>query len=140
MHGLFHSVSNFYFCHHTRSYLMTLSEKEISPSHSREVFSIGTGLGLGALLAACGGGGGGSDSDDSRNLRAALDRLKIGMNEDEIIAAVGWPPNDGYLTWDSGDEWLTVNAYAVPNSGRSPVITSAGYTKGSVTIQRSYIV
>ncbi|MBT9552234.1 MAG: hypothetical protein IV088_15400 [Hydrogenophaga sp.] len=105
---------------------MTLLKKEISPSHRRQVFRIGTGLGLGALLAACGGGGGGSDSDDSRDLRAALDRLVAGMTEDEITAAVGWPPNDGPLAWDNGSEYLTVVTAPI-GSNTKVTITSATY-------------
>lgn len=118
---------------------MTLSKKEVSPSQRRQVFRLGAGLGLGTLLAACGGGGGDSDSDDSRNLRAALDRLKAGMNEEEIVAAVGWQPNDGYLDWASGDEWLSVLAYTISGNNRGPIIHNATYIKGVEAIRRNYL-
>ena len=54
----------------------------------RMALRMGAGGVLAVGLVACGGGGAGDDSDDSRNLRAALDRLKDGMNEEDIIAAV----------------------------------------------------
>ncbi len=53
-------------------------------------------------LAACGGGGGGDSETDSRDLRAAFDRLKPGMTWEEAIAAVGWQPNDGNNAWANG--------------------------------------
>jgi hypothetical protein len=103
------------------------------------VFRIGAALGLGTLLAACGGGGGGSDSDDSRNLRAALDRLKAGMNEEEIITAVGWSPNHGYLEWRSDSEALLVGADGRGNSAEK-YITRAIYHNESERLVRDFAI
>jgi hypothetical protein len=54
-------------------------------------------------LVACGGGGG-SDSGDI-DLRAAYDRVVEGMNEKDVIRAVGREPNDldnRYFGWSDG--------------------------------------
>ena len=117
---------------------MTLSKKEISPSQRRQVFRIGTGLGLGALLAACGGGGGGSDSDDSRNLRLALDRLEEGMTHEEIIETVGWQPTTLPLDWDNGKEYLTVSTALI--KGEEIIISAYYWVLGTTgtTIHRAY--
>lgn len=85
------------------------------------------------ILSACGGGG--EDSDDSRNLRAALDRLQPGMTEDEVLAAVGWPPNDAGA-WDNGEEYLRVTVNLIDGA---LIITGANYFKGSENISRAYI-
>jgi hypothetical protein len=85
-------------------------------------------------LSACGGGGG---TDDSRNLRVALDRLKSGMNKAQVIAAVGWEPNDGATTWDNGEEWLKVTLRPTDDF-TDHVISGAVWTKGAASIDRSY--
>jgi hypothetical protein len=87
------------------------------------------------VLSACGGGGGGTD--DSRNLRAALDRLNSGMNIAQIIAAVGWEPNDGQTSWDNGEEWLLVTTRPTDDYTDN-VISGAIWHMGSARIQRSY--
>ena len=87
------------------------------------------------VLTACGGGGGGTD--DSRNLRAALDRLKSGMNKAQVIAAVGWEPNDGATTWDNGEEWLKVTLRPTDDF-TDHVISGAVWTKGASSIDRAY--
>ena len=85
------------------------------------------------VLSACGGGG----TDDSRNLRVALDRLKSGMNKAQVIAAVGWEPNDGATTWDNGEEWLKVTLRPTDDF-TDHVISGAVWTKGAASIDRSY--
>lgn len=59
-------------------------------------------------LAACGGGGGGDGETDSRDLKAAFERLKPGMTWEEAIAAVGWQPNDGPTSWTNSGFLLDV--------------------------------
>jgi hypothetical protein len=93
---------------------MTLSTKEISPSHRRRVFRLGAGFGLGALLAACGGGGGGDDTaGQERKLQEAYQRVEAGMIWTDVEALVGFPANDErneyYLKWRIGMTYLSVN-------------------------------
>lgn len=92
---------------------------------------------LAAGLSACGGGGGGDDnSDDSRDLRAALDRLQAGMTYDEVVAAVGWEPNVNRNTWSHNGYQLQIGMWT-PNDaprGSEQVIedahlTGAGYAE-----------
>lgn len=92
---------------------MTLSTKEISPSHRRRVFRLGAGLGMGALLAACGGGGGGDDNrDNEHKLQEAYQKLEDGMIWTDVEALVGFPANNerspNQLTWVVGDSRLSI--------------------------------
>lgn len=92
---------------------MTLSTKEISPSHRRRVFRLGAGFGLGALLAACGGGDGGDDTGDKeRMLQEAYQKLEDGMIWTDVEALVGFPANNerspNQLTWIVGNSQLSV--------------------------------
>lgn len=99
---------------------------------------------LGAVLAvglsACGGGGGGDDSsDDSRDLRAALDRLQAGMTYDEVVAAVGWEPNEGPDNWSHDGRLLMVTFQTPANASerRIAVAVLAG-RPGESEIHRRY--
>ena len=102
-----------------------------------------TKLGLAAAfllsLSACGGGGGGSSEGGSHDLRAALDRLQPGMSLEQVIAAVGWAPNDGSSDWDDGDEWLNVTIVSGVNGNPGPQITHAYYHGPEGDVRRSYI-
>ena len=87
------------------------------------------------FLVACGGSGGG-DSDDSRDLRAAFDRLKPGMTLEDVIAAVGWPPNDGPYSWSDAGLLLDVG-FTVRTVGGELLIDTAGLSGlGEVEIRR----
>ncbi|MGM9427115.1 hypothetical protein ACS5NL_13005 [Hydrogenophaga sp. MI9] len=90
----------------------------------------------GLALSACGGGGGGSD--DSRNLRAAFERLKPGMTYEQVISAVGWAPNEDSITWDNGEEYLIVTFANYYNDGIW-VITTAVWGGGGRSERRSYV-
>lgn len=93
---------------------------------------------LAAGLSACGGGGGGDDSsDDSRDLRAALDRLEAGMTYDEVVAAVGWEPNKGRDNW-SHDGLLLQVSFRIPHNGREPLIETAVVSGRGMEVDRYY--
>ena len=89
-------------------------------------------------LAACGGGGGGGDSsDDSRDLRAALDRLEAGMTYDEVVAAVGWEPNETRNVWSHDGLQLQV-IFGVPYNGDVERIETARLSGRGDSIDRDY--
>lgn len=93
---------------------------------------------LAVCLSACGGGGGGSDSsDDSRDLRAALDRLKAGMTYEEVVAAVGWEPNETRNVWSHDGLQLQV-IFGVPYNGDVERIETARLSGRGDSIDRDY--
>ena len=93
---------------------------------------------LAAGLSACGGGGGGDSSDDSRDLRAAIDRLKPGMTYQEVVDAVGWAPNVNPEVWSHEGLSLQV-IFRTPPNGNVPLIESARLTGGGVdSVDRFY--
>ena len=79
-------------------------------------------------LSACGGGSGGDESsEDSKDLRAALDRLQAGMTYDDVVAAVGWVPNVNRNTWSHSGYQLQIGMWT-PNDaprGSEQVIEDA---------------
>lgn len=91
-------------------------------------------------LAACGGGGGGGDSsDDSRDLRAALDRLEAGMTYDEVVAAVGWAPNQGPDNWSYDGRLLMVSFQTPANANERRIATAVLVGRGEeAEIHRRY--
>lgn len=96
---------------------------------------------LAAGLSACGGGGGGDDSSgDSRDLRAALDRLQAGMTYDEVVAAVGWEPNVNRNTWSHNGYQLQIGMWT-PNDaprGSEQVIEDAHLTGAGYAERRTF--
>lgn len=119
---------------------MTNEKKQICTDRRHLLARLVVGSAAGLALAACGGGGGDSSSKGSHDLRAALDRLQPGMNLEQIIAAVGWPPNDGgSADWDDGDEWLMVTYNYGVNGNPDSQITAALYHGPGGDIRRSYI-
>ncbi|MDQ7744268.1 hypothetical protein [Hydrogenophaga pseudoflava] len=95
---------------------------------------------LAAGLSACGGGGGGDESsEDSKDLRAALDRLQAGMTYDEVVAAVGWEPNEGPDNWSHDGRLLMVTFQTPANASerRIAVAVLAG-RPGESEIHRRY--
>ena len=119
---------------------MTNKEEQTSMDRRRMVVKLMLGSFAGLAVAACGGGGGsGSSSEGSHDLRAALDRLQPGMNLEQVIAAVGWAPNDGSPDWDDGDEWLNVTINVGINGNPDTQITAAQWHGSSGDIRRSYI-
>lgn len=93
---------------------------------------------LAAGLSACGGGGGGDDSsDDSKDLRAALDRLEAGMTYDEVVAAVGWEPNETRNVWSHDGLQLQV-IFGVPYNGDVERIETARLSGRGDSIDRDY--
>jgi hypothetical protein len=89
-------------------------------------------------LAACGGGGGGGDSsDDSRDLRAAIDRLHAGMTYEESVAAVGWPPNENRNVWVHDGLQLQLG-FRTPPNGKVPLIEQARLTGRGEAVDRVY--
>ncbi|MEZ5663212.1 MAG: hypothetical protein R3E94_06730 [Burkholderiaceae bacterium] len=89
-------------------------------------------------LAACGGGDVGVDSsDDSKDLRAALDRLQAGMTYDEVVAAVGWEPNSGRDNW-SHDGLLLQVSFRIPNYGEEPLIETAVVSGRGIEVDRYF--
>lgn len=89
-------------------------------------------------LSACGGGGDDS-SEDSKDLRAALDRLQAGMTYDEVVAAVGWQPNEGPDNWSHDGRLLMVTFQTPANASerRIAVAVLAGRA-GEPEIHRRY--
>jgi hypothetical protein len=87
-------------------------------------------------LSACGGGGGDS-SDDSRDLRAALDRLRAGMTYEEVVAAVGWEPNETRNVWSHDGLQLQV-IFGVPYNGDVERIETARLSGRGDSIDRDY--
>ncbi|MGM9427116.1 hypothetical protein [Hydrogenophaga sp. MI9] len=73
-------------------------------------------------------------------MRAALDRLQPGMTLAQVIAAVGWEPNDlgGIADWQDGDEWLHVSVNSLDGSGVL-IITAAHWHRVSENIDRAYV-
>lgn len=100
----------------------------------RRILHWAIGSSMAGILIACGGGGG-DDSDDSQDLRAAIDRLQPGMNTDEVIAAVGWPPNNGPTHWENSSGFLHVQMNGLPGE---EIITGALYD-GIERVDRTYI-
>lgn len=89
-------------------------------------------------LSACGGGGGGDEgSEDSKDLRAALDRLHAGMTYDEVVAAVGWEPNRGRDNW-SHDGLLLQVSFRIPNNGKEPLIETAVVSGRGMEVDRYF--
>lgn len=88
-------------------------------------------------LSACGGGGGDDSSDDSRDLRAALDRLKAGMTYEEVVAAVGWEPNETRNVWSHDGLQLQV-IFGVPYNGDVERIETARLSGRGDSIDRDY--
>lgn len=115
--------------------MRTMETGPVAVEQRRQALRWTLGALVAGLLVACGGGGGG-ESDDSQDLRAAIDRLQPGMNTDEVIAAVGWPPNDGPTYWMNSTGYLQVSMNSI--DGGEPQITSAIYD-GSERVQRGYI-
>lgn len=92
---------------------------------------------IAAGLTACGGGGGGDSSDDAKDLRAAIDRLKAGMTYEEVVAAVGWAPNEGRNGWGHDGLLLHVGFGTPPNGSEQLIETAALSGKGN-EIYRHY--
>ncbi len=89
-------------------------------------------------LSACGGGGGGDDSsDDSKDLRAALDRLEAGMTYGEVVAAVGWAPNQGPDNWSHDGRLLMVSFQTPANASERRIATAVLAGRGG---RQKYIV
>jgi hypothetical protein len=91
-------------------------------------------------LSACGGGGGDDSSDDSKDLRAALDRLQAGMTYDEVVAAVGWEPNVNRNTWSHNGYQLQIGMWT-PNDaprGSEQVIEDAHLTGAGYAERRTF--
>ena len=115
---------------------MTNEEKQMSMDRRRMLAKLVLGGAAGLVAAACGGGGGDS-KDESIDLRAALDRLHAGMTFEDVVAAVGAPPNDGPAQWDSGDQVLHVSFGA--GTLDTPLISSAYWFNGSNNQSRVYV-
>lgn len=92
---------------------------------------------IAAGLTACGGGGGGDSSDDPKDLRAAIDRLKAGMTYEEVVAAVGWEPNQNRNVWAHDGRSLQV-IFRTPYNGNVPLIESARLSGRDDVIDRGY--
>lgn len=88
-------------------------------------------------LTACGGGGGDDSSEDSKDLRAAIDRLKAGMTYEEVVAAVGWEPNQNRNVWAHDGRSLQV-IFRTPYNGNVPLIESARLSGSGEVIDRGY--
>lgn len=119
---------------------MTNEKKQMSMDRRRMLAKLVLGSAAGLVGAACGGGSGGNSSEGSHDLRAALDRLQPGMTLAQVIAAVGWEPNDlgGIADWQDGDEWLHVTVNSLDGSGVL-IITAAHWHRGSENIDRAYV-
>lgn len=116
---------------------MTNEKEQVSMDRRRMVARLMLGSLAGLAVVACGGGGS-SSNEGSHDLRAALDRLRPGMTREQVIAAVGWEPNDGISSWDDGDEWLMVAVNSLDGSD-TLIITGAHWHRFSENIERSYI-
>lgn len=117
---------------HTTATHWTLSESR------RTALKLTLAGALTAGLAACGGGGGGGDgSDDSKDLRAAIDRLKAGMTYDDVVAAVGWAPNDGRNSW-AHDGLLLLVSFRTPSGASVPLLETASLSGRGDSIDRFY--
>ena len=116
---------------------MTIERKKMNADRRRLLVNLMFGGTVGLALTACGGGGS-SSNEGSHDLRAALDRLRPGMTREQVIAAVGWEPNDGISSWDDGDEWLMVAVNSLDGSD-TLIITGAHWHRFSENIERSYI-
>lgn len=91
---------------------------------------------IAAGLTACGGGGGDS-SEDPKDLRAAIDRLKAGMTYEEVVAAVGWEPNQNRNVWAHDDLSLQVEFRFAPNQSVARIETARLSGRGD-SIDRDY--